>query len=590
MSDLGFQLKEAINNNFHEYIHAYKRYDYHKAEVLAKTCAALSFAVRHIQSNGIDVRKNRFFKELGVLLSNMSVRYVPRNFRRLKEKILELLEGTEVTDLVDLPRTGNKNSEKYNDKEMLSWLVQLRMSPRNYTDAYIIRKVQTLCSLAEKGVPSYSWFTSKLAEPKMKWLTQDRFGSSRHRDFFEAYTPLKNAIYAGDCWQVDGTRVNFIPYRDEDGKEAFLYIIAVIDVHSGDVLGWHFDTKENRWGYVCALKMAANMAGYLPGELVIDRFPGHNTEEWKAVQGRLTREGVNVTVTSKKTGKAKVERFFGTLQTVFMQESKYYYGEGVQSRRKSAHRAPEYLKQVKKEARQEGWDFQAAWQEAERIIQLYKNTKYSDYSRKFADIDKTPAELHAESDKPMTRQIDPWCFMELFGLEKRLQVAKGGFLKTEIARMPYTYELPDEVRIHHKAVRICYDMEDLGTVYVFEDSDDINRSFLGEAVEVRATQIYGQEGDYKEVAKRQAKAKRLEERRKEEVHALVEAGSDVEILLAGFSSKPDSASAESAWLKDRIGEWDDSADKIRILNQKPLHREEDEGDDLDIESLTINQF
>ena len=100
---------------------------------------------------------------------------------------------------------------------------------------------------------------------------------------------------------MDGTRINFIPHKSADGKEKSLMIIAVRDVHSGDIVGFHLDTKEDRYGYIHALNMAVRNTGHLPYELVHDRFPGHNTDEWTLITKRMKREGVIMTVTSTRS-------------------------------------------------------------------------------------------------------------------------------------------------------------------------------------------------------------------------------------------------------------------------------------------------
>ncbi len=64
--------------------------------------------------------------------------------------------------------------------------------------------------------------------------------------------------------------------------------------------------------------MAVETAGHLPYELAYDRFPGHNTTEWELLFERMKTIGVKLTKTHKATGKAAVERFFGTLQDVIL--------------------------------------------------------------------------------------------------------------------------------------------------------------------------------------------------------------------------------------------------------------------------------
>ena len=56
--------------------------------------------------------------------------------------------------------------------------------------------------------------------------------------------------------------------------------------------------------------MAVENTGYLPYELITDRFPGHNTDEVKRLITHFKMLGVKVSITHKPTGKPHVERGF----------------------------------------------------------------------------------------------------------------------------------------------------------------------------------------------------------------------------------------------------------------------------------------
>lgn len=580
-------IKVALKDDYKRFLNLYRTHSDLHAKLLARACAVLDLAVSQLTLRKLDVRKDDFFRDLSAAINESDVSYLPKSHRRLKEKIHRVLHGEAWSEVVKLPRAGNQNRTLREADIILAWLIYMRQLPQNFPGAYIIRKVQFMCYKNDKEVPSKSWFESKLAKHHTKFLTSGRFGSGRKGDKSKGYIPIENALFAGDCWQIDGTRVNFIAHKTPEGKEQFLYIIAIKDVHSGDYVGWHFSTVENRWGYFNVLKMAANMTGYLPYEVVVDKFPGHNSPEVKTLIARLERLGCKVTITSKKTGKAKVERGFSTLQTVFMQDSVYYYGEGVQSRREYAHRSPEYLKKIQKQARSENWDFDKAWREAIKVIESYRNTPYCAYSRKYKNIEESPKQMHEKSDKPNVIKVEPWDFVELFGLEKQVTIRNQGIIKTEIQKVEYVYQIDNyQVIAHHKKVRLVYDMEDLGTVYLYEDSDEINRKFLCEATEMRAAQIYGPDANVKTIGQAKKRIKDLDDKRKAELEEVTEGGDEMELLLGAYSKKEDSSEAESKWLKERIGEWK-ASDKPRILNEKANEEMEEmeEMEEIDFEAL-----
>ena len=193
--------------------------------------------------------------------------------------------------------------------------MKMRAMPQNYTNEFIIRTIQNAYKVRGQKVPGRRWFGMKVFEqPKTKYLTATgRYGQGSRKAFEQTgYIPMQNALFAGDCWQVDATRVNMIEHAKDKGK-GFLFIVAVRDVYSGDLLGYNFDYSENRWAVMAALKMAVQNTGYLPYELVTDRFPGHNTDEVKRIMNSLKRMGTEVTITHRPTGKAHLERSFSTL-------------------------------------------------------------------------------------------------------------------------------------------------------------------------------------------------------------------------------------------------------------------------------------
>ena len=578
-SELKMQIRTALESNYKPFLMAYQEVATKYTADLAKACAAVIAVIEYVKENNQDTKPSLFWKDLGKVVKSLNVKYLPTNHRRLKDKVIAVLDGDDVTNVIKLPRQGNVNSLKYEDKELISWMMQMRSLPANYSSSHIIRKMRMMCSMTGKSTPSASWFSGQLATPRTKFLTISRYGKGRRADRGRGYVPIENAIHAGDCWQVDGTRINMMGHKDKDGKTRFLYIIAITDVHSGDIIGQHFDYKEDRWGYVHALKMACNATGYLPYELVVDRFPGHNTEEWKTLTGRLEMLGTKVTVTSKKTGKAKVERLFSTLQTVFMQDSKYYYGEGVQSRNEYAHRAPEYIAKMQKEINKENWDFTAAYLETMRIIDNYRSTKYSEYSKKFANVNFSPRSLHDMSDKPHVAKVEKWDYVQLFGTEKSVTIRNAGMIITTIQKIEYVFRVDNlDTVVNHKKVRICYDMEDLGTVEIYEDSNEINRKYLGTATEQRAVQLYGPTADHSELGKAKKRIKDIEEHRAAMLADDTHDGGEVELMLAGMQNKGITSDAESRWLDER-GSFHDNGEP-RILNQKTTEEPEDFDDEI----------
>jgi len=557
LKELEMLVKDRLSAAEVDYWQYYLGYNADQMQRLARASAALDLCIEiGRERDAVGGKSMWWFKDFGTVLERLDIMYLPTNWRRLKEKADMLLSGKAAHEVVALPRSGNQNARKFDDTELESWVIQMRGMPQNFTSAYITRKVQQMCDLTGKNVPSDSWLAGLLAAPATKFLTSaGRYGErGRLGQVYKGYTPVRSAIFAGDCWQADGTRVNFLPWKDENGREEFLYIVVIRDVHSGAVLGASFG-KENRWAYLNALGMAVNLTGYLPYEIALDRFPGHNTDEWRTVENRIKAVGTKISYKHTATGKAQLERWFETLQSVFFQSSPYYYGEGIQSKRPAAHRSAEYLKDTKKVAKREGWGFDTAVREALRCISEYNETALNTYSRKHNSIAQSPIQLHDGSEKPHVKTIADWQRAMVFGLMKRVTI-RNQMIRTEIQRSEYLYQVNDyDILKHHRTVLLAYQFEDLTRVFLFEDGDEnaTNPKCLGAVEMLERVQVFGPDADMKALGRDNKRLNDINKRRKEDLDNIRNAGSEMHLMLAGMGSKSEAEEAESQYLAESIG-------------------------------------
>ncbi len=554
LNALESMVKERLKDLETAYLSRYYSYTSQQMQDLSRACAALEIL---IEAGAAENYSASWLTDMGKVFQALEIRYLPTNWRRLKEKAAAVLdEGSHIWQVVDLPRRDNQNARRLDDTEMESWVVQMRGMPQNFSNAHIQRKIRQMCALTGKQVPSESWLAQMLAQPAVKFLSSaGRYGErGRLGQVYKEYTPVANAIFANDAWQLDGTRVNFIPWTGEDGREKFLYMVVCRDVHSGAVLGASFSLAEDRWMYIEALRMACKRANTLPYEVAVDRFPGHNTEEWQTVQARMEAVGVKVSYKHTAAGKAQLERWFGTLQSVFFQESAYYYGEGIQSRRAAAHRSAEYIKAVRKVARADGWGMDTATREALWCIGKYNSTPLSDYSRKHASIPHSPEQLYQISEKPHCKTVADWQRAMLFGLMKKVTI-RNSMVRTEIQKAEYHYAVRDyEVIKNHRQVWLGYDTEDLGKAWIFEDDDKrlTNPKCLCEVELLPRVQVFGPNADYKALGRDEARKGQTENKRKAELAEIRGQGSEVGLLLNGFGRKAEAEASETAWVLDQM--------------------------------------
>ena len=581
------ELTNFVNKRYKHHLQNYQDCTTVQRVGLAKACAVLEFTIDYKEL--LELKGNKIYKDICAIIEQKDMCYIPKNYRKFKEKIDAILGGEDLTEVIKLPRSGNNNALIFDDPELEAAALKLRSYKENFTNEYIIRKIQELCKIKGRRVPGRRWFGQKVFEQQQtKFLTDHlRYGTGTSKAFKNTgYIPLARALYAGDCWEVDATRINLIAHNKEDKTQDCLNIVAVKDAHSGDILGYAFDYSENRYVYANALKMAIENTQYLPYELIVDRFPGHNTNEIKTLFSHMEALGVKINITSSPNGKPNVERGFGTLQSVFMQESKYYYGEGVKSRRDAAHRSPEYLKEIRKQAKKKGdeyFDLTAAYNESTTIVEAFRNTPMSAYSRKHAKIDKSPKMIHDASEKPNIKKMKPHQISMLFGLKKKTTIKHDGMIKTEIHNAEYFYHVEDyEVMKKHKNVIMSYDLEDLNKVHLFRKEEDM-LIHITEAKLFNTPQIRGAKPEWDRLALEKQRLKDIAERKKIDLEEQIQAFNEVDLLMGRFTNKETTGNRET----NRILQ-DTRYDTMKRTANSDVHTED--GSDIDLDSFLNAQL
>jgi len=584
-NDIQTLISNALNDGFKTLLSTYA-----KNIELAKSAAIVVEASRYCTQQNISFSKSEFFEKLAKEIDLQGLKYLPKSWRNLRDKVREYTHGEPINTLIRAKNEGNINRAQFKNNDLIKgWLIELADTQRNYSSAFMYRKLRLLCTqnnIAEH--PSPRWVSDYISQPETQFLINQRYGAgSRFNQRHRAYTPLQSAIYAGDCWQVDGTRVNIIDHRgkwrDKTGKmvtgQKFLYIVVVRDVMSGLPVGWEYCYEENAQVVINALASAVRNTGYLPYELCYDRFPGHNTVDWAFVEAEMQRAKVIMTVSHKAEGKANIERWFGTLQDIFMQESDLYYGQGIKSSRRHAHRSKEYISQVRQWAKSNGFDFDDAIRETDGFIDRHNNTPYSAYSRKFASIDKSPAQLHDESDKPNTYPVEEHQFCYMFGLRKEVSI-RNYMIHTQIDNAPYYYGIDEcEIAERYTGVKLtnCFDYEDYSKVHLYNGNE-----YVGTFKAITPAQRFGPGKDMRAVGKMQAIATKMDNYRNEKRTDIrlkkdtatdaiqqdeepASVTSEVGMMLGGVIPKPDYEDAESRHL---LHEWEEAeTQETNIRNQ-----------------------
>lgn len=464
------------------------------------------------------------------------LKYLPMNKVRFKEKVdlmvKEKLAGHEV---IKLPRADNDHKVKFDDtvkKEILSLVVRQMISGKGWSNQQIIRMVQKRYTLWEESVPSEATVRRLMNLPKTQAIVNSvRFDDgSKKKQKWRTSTPLARAMFAGDCWEMDGTKVQWDGF-EVDGVRRSLYIVACRDVYSGAYLGWSYGLAENSDMYWEALRMAVEITSQLPYELRVDRFS--KTKELDTLFEKMEKLGMKYTEGKVSTSKAMMERGFKTLQEVFESQEKMWIGEGILSGDENSRPTAVYLQASRKRLKSEGWDWDKAWTTHNELMMRYNSTKFSEYSKRFKNIEQSPMQLYETCEKPTTLKLEIWDKPALFWAEQLREIKNYQLVFERRGEKAITFDLNDvqyaHIHTNYPKVTVRYDKETLEEIMLFDPKTDKHLATIKRFVKI---QLYGKDAEFGRNQEYQTNRKALQaELKKQRIETL--AGGEREVLNEG---------------------------------------------------------
>lgn len=484
---------------------------------LCRAASILDTVLHWIESQGLKYSNMKVYSDTAEWLKTckyFEFKYIPNNPQRIREKLdLMVKEGLKGKDVISLPRAGNDNRNKFDatqKKEIQGLVVRQMISGKGWSDQQIIRMVRKRFMLWNEDVPSEATVRRLMNEPKIKKTvaTMRYDGNAKGGQKMRFSTPLARAMFAGDCWEMDGTKVQWEGF-DVDGVKRSLYIVVCRDVYSGAYLGWSYGLAENSVMYWESIKMAVDIASYLPCELRVDKFA--KTQSLDNLFVKMQGLGVRYTVGHTSNSKAFTERGFKTLQEVFESEEKMWIGEGILSGDENSKPTAQYIAQNQKRLKQESWNWDAAWTKHNALMMAYNATPLSHYSKRYKDITQSPLALHNTCEKSSVIKLEIWDKPSLFWAEEIRDFPNYQLHFERRGEGKITFDFADkkylDIHLNYKKVMVRYDMDTLDEVLIF---DPVTDKFLASEKRFEKIQLYGSNPEYGRNAEYQAKRKSLQ--------------------------------------------------------------------------------
>lgn len=594
-------VENMCQEGYKKYLHLYRGTTVRQQRCLGRAAGIVAVAGRWYRAQGLPWRSYEPVNEIAAWVAAHQAEYFPKKYLptnpvRLKEKVTaHWVDGQPLDQVITMPRTGNAN--RATKKREMWWqavAIHLKQSGRLQNDRAVFRKIRQVAVIDGRECPSESTTTNFLRETRMLTAAQQYDLNNKGRQRHRSSMPLARPMFADDCWEMDGTRVQIAAHKTGEGALKSLYIVAVRDVYSGAYLGYWYGYAESENAYRSALKMAVDITGRLPHELRYDQFPGSTSAGWKYLAGEkdkngntitvgeLERQGVTLTKTSSAVGKAHAERAFYTLQQVFESEHRGYVGQGIKSGTMNARPTETYIARTWKKMLNEGWDFDAAWMDHAEVIAAYNHTNYSEYSKKYASLDQSPWQLY-EQGESSGRAVGLLEVSELFWQARREGI-RNNRIEFVDRGTRYRYDLGAEdfdviYAYQHPGVKLIvrHDPWDFSTVMVFNDAGE----FLCQIMEQKDIQLMGKNPDWKAATAWKQNAAGIEARKAAKLSEY-ELPDEMAVLLPRTATKAQYNDAQKEYALSNAGTWQEG----KGSKKAPKAALEDiEDSDFDVRSL-----
>ena len=398
---------------------------------------------------------------------------LPSNERILKKKMDAFKKGSYASVLSR--KIGNNNTLKMTDDASRMLIAMKRSRTPVYTDMQLLEsyneKAEAKGWKLLKSVSSMkTWLNSAQVSP-LWWdavygeqVARQHFGRKHRTEL----PKLKDAL-----WYGDGTKLNFY-YQDEHGEERTVQVYEVIDASSEMLLGYYISDREDYEAQYNAYRMAIQLSGHKPYEIVHDNQGGHKKLESGGFMNKICE--INRS-TMPYNGESKtIESIFGRFQAQVLHKHWSFTGQNVTTKKLGSRPNVEFVDANKgslftlKELKEAYAEARAEWNDMK--------CPYSDKSRK---------ETYMTSENPETQRITEFDMIDMFWIEskKPMTFTDSGIMMT-INGKKHQYEvcsepgIPDhEWRSRHtwEKFSVKYDPNDLTSIRLYSIDKDGSKRF-----------------------------------------------------------------------------------------------------------------
>lgn len=362
--------------------------------------------------------------------------------------------------------TGNQVARKISP-DAARLLLKLRRSivPR-YTDMQILEEYNR--QAAQCGLPlikSITTVKSYLYDPAVMpmWYSAV-YGMQKWKEKFTSKLKTRLPQMRDALWYSDGTKLNLY-FRDERGKMCTTSVYEVMDAYSEVFLGYDVAPHETFDSQYRAYRMAIEVAGVRPYEVVTDNQGGHSK---LAAQGFFQKICRLHKPTMPYNGQSKtIESAFGRFQQQILHKLWFFTGQNVTATKPGSKPNIEFIEQNA-----------YALPTLQEVKEIYRRCREEWNNAAHPATGMARMEMYRMSENPATAAVTEADKVQMFWLKNPKPVTYTSYgLQMELNKQKYHYDVYGEdglrneawaLRNTGRAFHVLYDPMDMTHVELWE--------------------------------------------------------------------------------------------------------------------------
>ena len=261
---------------------------------------------------------------------------LPTNHNRLRAKANDFIRNG--YDTLISGKVGNSNTLKITEEAAMQLIALKRSSVPVYSDAQILERFNEIAEKKGwKQLRSIQSLRQFLDRPDIEPLWYDAvYGETQAGLRYSRKQKTVLPSMRDSLWYGDGTKLNL--YYKAKGKDGNWYmktmqVYEVIDAYSEVFLGYHISETEDFEAQYNAYRMAIQISGHRPYELVHDNQGGHKRLDAERFFERISR--VHRTTAPYSPQAKTIESVFGRFQSQVLHRDWRFTGQNITAKKSS---------------------------------------------------------------------------------------------------------------------------------------------------------------------------------------------------------------------------------------------------------------